>query len=199
MQKDFNTAVKERRTYYAISKKSDISNEQIKRIVEEGVLYTPSAFNSQSACTILLFGEHHNKLWSIVKETLRKIIPVDSFQPTEEKIDSFATGYGTVLFFDDISIVKGLQEQFPVYKDNFPVWAQQSNGMLQLVIWTALENEGLGASLQHYNPIIDDEVKKQWSIPEQWQLIAQMPFGLPTAEPDQKEFIPINDRTKVFE
>ena len=30
--------------------------------------------------------------------------------------------------------------------------------MLQLVVWTALEAEGLGATLQHYNPLIDDEV-----------------------------------------
>ena len=89
MPKDFITAVKERRTYYAISKKSSISNEQIKRIVEEGVLNTPSAFNSQSARTVLLLGEHHDKLWSIVKETLRNIVPAEKFQPTEERIDSF--------------------------------------------------------------------------------------------------------------
>ena len=151
MAKDFITALKERRTYYSISKKSSISNEQIKNIVEESVLNTPSAFNSQSARTVLLFGEHHDKLWSIVKETLREIVPADKFQPTEERIDSFAAGYGTVLFFDDTNIVKGLQERFPTYKDNFPIWAHHANGMLQLVIWIALENEGLGASLQHYN------------------------------------------------
>lgn len=36
--------------------------------------------------------------------------------------------------------------------------------MHQLVVWTALETEGLGATLQHYNPIIDDEVKNEWNI-----------------------------------
>ena len=29
-------------------------------------------------------------------------------------------------------------------------------GMLQLAVWTALAEKGLGASLQHYNPLIDD-------------------------------------------
>lgn len=53
--------------------------------------------------------------------------------------------------------------------------------MLQLFVWTALENEGLDASLQHYNPIIDEEVKKQWNIPESWKLIVQMPFGKPAS------------------
>jgi predicted oxidoreductase (fatty acid repression mutant protein) len=70
--------------------------------------------------------------------------------------------------------------------------------MLQLVIWTALENEGLGASLQHYNPIIDEEVKKEWSIPENWKLIAQMPFGKPTAPAGEKQFNPVEDRVKIF-
>lgn len=70
--------------------------------------------------------------------------------------------------------------------------------MLQLVVWTALENEGLGASLQHYNPIIDEEVKKQWNIPESWKLIAQMPFGKPASEPKEKQFQPLEERVKVF-
>lgn len=75
-------------------------------------------------------------------------------------MDSFKAGYGTVLFFEDQSIVKSLQEQFALYADNFPIWSQQTSGMHQLVVWTALEGEGLGATLQHYNPLIDDEVKK---------------------------------------
>jgi predicted oxidoreductase (fatty acid repression mutant protein) len=58
--------------------------------------------------------------------------------------------------------------------------------------------EGLGVSLQHYNPIIDEEVKKQWNIPGSWKLIAQMPFGKPTAAPDEKEIKPLDERVKVY-
>ena len=61
----------------------------------------------------------------------------------------------------------------------------------KLVVWAALEAEGLGASLQHYNPLIDDEVKKEWNIPGNWKLIAQMPFGNPTSPPGEKEFQPL--------
>ena len=44
-----------------------------------------------------------------------------AFAKTEEKIDnSFACGYGTVLFFEDQTVVKGLQEAFPSYQENFP-------------------------------------------------------------------------------
>ncbi|MNU09462.1 hypothetical protein D3C72_2560420 [compost metagenome] len=65
-------------------------------------------------------------------------------------------------------------------------------------MWTALEEEGLGASLQHYNPLIDEHVKNEWKLPENWKLIAQMPFGAPTFEPGDKEFQPIEERVKSF-
>jgi predicted oxidoreductase (fatty acid repression mutant protein) len=102
------------------------------------------------------------------------------------------------LYFEDSSIIESLQQQFALYKDNFPVWSQQSNGMLQLVIWTALQEEGFGASLQHYNELIETDVKKEWSIPDNWKLVGQMPFGKPTAEPGEKQFQALADRIRVF-
>lgn len=198
MIKDFNTAIKERRTIYGISKETTVSDERIQEVINEAVLHTPSAFNSQSARIVVLFGENHDKLWDITKEALKKIVPEDKFAPTEEKINSFRSGYGTVLFFEDISVIESLQQQFATYKDNFPIWSQQSSGMLQYVIWTSLEIEGLGASLQHYNELIEDEIKKQWNIPNNWKLIAQMPFGKPSAPAGDKEFRPLEEKIEIF-
>jgi predicted oxidoreductase (fatty acid repression mutant protein) len=70
--------------------------------------------------------------------------------------------------------------------------------MHQFVIWTALEEEGLGVSLQHYNEVIEADVKKEWNIPDNWKLIAQMPFGKPTSSPDEKQYQPLDGRVKVF-
>ena len=70
--------------------------------------------------------------------------------------------------------------------------------MHQFVIWTALEIEGFGASLQHYNELIESDIKKEWSTPDNWKLIGQMPFGKPTAEPSEKQFQPLEERIKVF-
>lgn len=198
MAKDFYTAVADRRTFYGISKESVVSDERIKEIIEHAVKHTPSSFNSQSARVVLLLGENHNKLWDITKENLRKIVPADKFSSTESKINSFRNGYGTILFFEDNSIIESLQQQFALYKDNFPIWSQQSSGMHQYVIWTALEIEGFGVSLQHYNELIEADVKKEWSIPNNWKLIAQMPFGKPTAQPDEKQFQPLENRVKIF-
>ncbi len=198
MNKDFLKAVEDRRTFYGISKDIVVSEGRIREIIDHAVKHTPSAFNSQSARVVLLLEKQHDKLWDITKEALRKIVPADQFSGTEDKINSFKNGYGTVLFFEDQSVIETLQKQFALYKDNFPIWSQQSSGMHQFVIWTALEIEGLGASLQHYNELIEADVKKEWGIEDNWKLIAQMPFGKPTAEPGEKEFRPLEERIKVF-
>lgn len=199
MDRDFKEALKHRRSYYAISDKSFISDQEIEGIVKFAISNVPSAFNSQSTRLVLLLGKNHKKLWDITKEILRKKVPADSFGATENKIDhSFAAGYGSVLFFEDQSVVEGLQHNFPLYKDVFPVWSQHTSAMHQLTVWTLLEDAGFGASLQHYNPLIDEEVRKEWKLPENWKLVAEMPFGVPLQEPGKKEHQPIDDRVKVF-
>lgn len=196
--KEFKKLVENRRSYYAIEKKSPISDQEISQIVEHGIKYVPSSFNSQSARAVLLLGDNHDSLWEITRETLRKIIPEDAFSSTDSKIDGFKNGYGTILFFEDQEVIEGLQEQFHLYKDVFPVWSLQSSGMLQYNIWIGIEGAGFGATLQHYNPLIDDEVKEKWNLPKKWSLLAQMPFGNPISEPGEKEFSPVEDRFKVF-
>lgn len=199
MKRTFTEALKNRRTYYSISNQSPISDGEIEQIVNFAVTHVPSSFNSQSTRVVLLLGDSHQKLWGIVKDTLKKIVPAEAFVKTEEKINhSFAAGYGTVLFFEDQTVVKGLQDAFPSYQENFPGWSLQTSAMHQLAVWTMLEDAGFGASLQHYNPLIDAEVRRTWNLPETWNLIAQMPFGTPLGDPGAKEFQPLESRVKIF-
>lgn len=198
MKTMFKDAVKHRRSYYAITNESPVSDKEIQDILEFAVLNVPSAFNSQTARVVLLLGENHLKLWNIVMRTLKKIVPTEAFGSTESKVNSFAAGYGTVLFFEEQQIVEDMQKQFPLYTEKFPEWSQHTSAMHQFTVWTMLESVGFGASLQHYNPIIDDEVKKEWNLPATWNLIAQMPFGTPIAEPAEKVFKPLIDRVLVF-
>ncbi|WP_301892176.1 nitroreductase family protein [Mitsuokella multacida] len=71
-------------------------------------------------------------------------------------------------------------------------------GTLQISIWTALRELNIGANLQHYNPVIDETVKKMFGVPDSWKLIAQMPFGGIAAEPQAKDKEDIKARVKVF-
>lgn len=194
----FLEAVEKRRSIYNLGSKQIVSPDEIMEKINAAVKYAPSAFNSQSARVLVLFGENYMSFWKKVLEILRQIVPADKFAATEEKIKSFMAGYGTVLFFEDENVVKNLQEKFPLYKDNFPKWSLQSSGMLQFIVWTVLENAGLGASLQHYNPLIDDEVVKMFGVPESWKLWAQMPFGSVAEPAGEKTFLPLEERVKVF-
>jgi len=198
MKTDLREAIQHRRSYYSISNQSPVSDGEIQEILSFAVTNVPSAFNSQSTRVVLLLKEQHTKLWSIVKETLRKIVLSESFGATEQRINSFSAGYGTILYFEEQNIIKSLQEKFPSYAGNFPLWSEQTSAMHQFAIWTLLESTGFGVSLQHYNPLIDEEVKQTWKLPESWRLVAQMPFGKPIQEPGEKSFNPIDERVLVF-
>lgn len=195
---DFIEALALRRSRYQLGDHSPLSDDKIIRLVRQCVQYVPSAFNSQSARVIVLLGQQHKQLWEITRQTLKAIVPDDKFQLTEDKIASFEAAYGSILYFEDTTVVKSLQEQFPAYQDKFPLWSQQSNGMLQLAVWTALAQVEIGATLQHYNPLIDDKVHAAFKVPATWELIAEMPFGTPTAPPQEKETLPLEDRVLVL-
>lgn len=191
---DFLNLAEKRRTYYCLSKESTTTDGELQDILEKVVRNTPSAFNSQSPRLCLLLPGEHERLWDIVMETLRKIVPPEKFSDSETKINSFKNGYATVLFFEDMTVVKSLQDMFPLYSANFPIWSHHTSAMHQFATWTALELEGMGASLQHYGELIEEEVKKTWNFPSSWKLTAQMPFGKPLCEPGVKEFQPIEKR-----
>lgn len=183
---NFIDIVNKRRSYYNIGKNVNIDQNEIESIIKSSVRGYPSHFNSQGARVVILFNSQHDKLWNIVLETLKKIVPSEKFHRTEVKINSFKNGFGTVLFFEDSETSDKLKKDFPTYSENFDTWREQSNGMAQFSVWTALSSIDLGSSLQHYNPIIDDEVKKTWNLPSNWVLKAQMPFGSIEASPNNK-------------
>src|SRR5690554_2722266 len=143
--------IKKRRTQYAIGKNIELSQSEVEELVRETVRETPSAFNSQSSRVVILFNDEHQKLWNIVKDSLRPLVPAEQFPTTEAKLDSFAAGAGTILFFEDEKVIEGLQEKFALYADKFPIFSQNSAGMAQFAVWTALADKNIGASLQHYN------------------------------------------------
>ena len=194
----FKKAVINRRTIYNLGKNIPVLESEIIAAVERMTKEVPSPFNIQSARVIVTMNEHHEKIWDITKNALKKIVPADKFAGTEAKINSFAAGYGTILFFEETDTVKSMQEKFPLYADNFPIWASQANGMLQFAIWAILEKMGLGVNIQHYNPLIDDEIKKTFEVPASWKLVAQMVFGEKLKDADAIEKLPVAERVKVF-
>jgi len=187
-----------RRTQYALGRNLTHEQQQITQLIQHAVREVPSSFNSQPNRAVILYGEQSLRFWDLVKEALRPLVPADAFSTTANKLASFAAGVGTVLFFIDKKTIAQQQEQFPLYADNFPLWGEHSNGMAQFAVWTALAEAGIGASLQHYNPVVDEAAHKEWNIPTSWQLRAQMPFGSHEGDFPQKSYIDDSERFKVF-
>ena len=93
----FLNAVKDRRSRYALTDKSPVSDEQIVTAVKEAVKYAPSAFNSQGARLMVLLGERHVEFWRLTKDVLKGMVPADKFAPTEAKLNSFAAARGALV------------------------------------------------------------------------------------------------------
>ncbi|KAI9804072.1 MAG: hypothetical protein M1825_001473 [Sarcosagium campestre] len=191
-------AVESRRSIYQLDKSSTISDARVKEIVEFALLHAPSAFNSQSARIVILLNEDHEKVWDITKEALQGILPPERFEASAGRINGFRAAHGSILFFEDSDTTHDLEKSYPSYADRVPGWSHHTSGIHQYIIWTALETEGLGANLQHYNPLIDEKVKATWKIPQQWELHAQLVFGKPVGSPNEKTFKPLEERLKVY-
>ncbi|MEO9302015.1 nitroreductase family protein [Acinetobacter pittii] len=195
---NFLELIKKRRSIYSIGKNLKHTPSEIEELIQEAVKHSPSAFNSQSSRIVILFNQSHENFWNIVLDVLKTIVPAEALAGTEQKIQSFAAGAGTVLFFEDQDVIKGLQEQFELYADNFPVWSEHSTAIAQFTVWSVLAEQGLGASLQHYNPIIDEKINTTFNIPTQWKLRAQLVFGSIEGQAGEKAFIEDESRFKTF-
>ncbi|MGX7059497.1 nitroreductase family protein [Vagococcus humatus] len=199
MTSQFLTALKKRRSIYDLGDKLSINQQDLVTLVKEVVKESPSAFNSQTQRVVFLFGDAHKKLWEITEAALKPLTPPEAFSGTQAKLASFAKGYGTLLFFEDQAVVTHLQEQFPLYAANFPIWSEQASGLTQANVWTALAEQNIGANLQHYNPVIDEQVAAQWNIPKEWQLRAQMVVGSIESLPGEKEYMDDTTRFLSFD
>lgn len=195
---NFVTELKNRRSIYALGKNTSLNESQIEELVKEVVRESPTAFNSQTQRVVFLFGQAHDRLWDITEAALKPLTPAEAFPNTQAKLASFKAGKGTILFFEDQDIVKGLQEQFELYAENFPIWSEQASGLTTANVWTALAQENIGANLQHYNPVIDEAVAAEWQIPASWKLRGQLVIGSIEETAGEKEYMENDERFKSF-
>lgn len=181
-----------RRTIYALGKELLVSNEEVVALVEKAMKESPSAFNSQSSRAVVLFGAESEAFWNeIAYSELEKVTPAEAFEGTKGRLASFAAGAGTILFFEDQDVVKGLQERFPL-------WSEQAHGINLYAVWLAFAEKNIGMNVQHYNPLVDAQVAEKYGIPSNWKLRAQAPFGSIAAPAGEKDYMADGDRVKVF-
>lgn len=186
---DFLALARMRRTIYRLGKSLPVADDKVVDTIKEAIRQAPSAFNAQSSRALILLGKEHDRFWELVREQLRRVIPAESFHATSDKLDGFGAAAGSVLFFEDQSVISALQRQYIAWAEHFPLWSEQSSGIAQYAVWLALAEKQIGANVQHYNPLIDDDVRAAWDIPASWKLRAQMNFGNIVALADEKSVI----------
>ncbi|GLA39003.1 hypothetical protein AnigIFM63309_006329 [Aspergillus niger] len=195
---------KGRHSIYKLGRNSPVPDSKIEELVNQAILNVPSAFNTQSTRLIVLLHKEHERLWDITMDLFQArvkegTLPEETWKnQTQPKLQGMKNGMGTILFYEDPEHIKPFQEKFPAYKDQFEPWAHHTNAMHQYFLWIGLESLGFGANLQHYNPLIDSAVAKQWDIPTDWRLISQLVFGSPEVEGQEKPKKPVEERVKVY-
>ena len=192
---EFRDAVSARRSEYMLDSQG-VDVDAVVSVLRGIAGKVPSSFNAQSARMFVLAGEDHRRFWGIVEDVLtersrdperfRGIVEdvltersrdPERFRGTQAKLAGFSVAAGTILFYEVDAKTEELMEEHPSYRDLFPQWAEHGNAMMQFAFWTAIADMGLGANIQHYNPIVDARVAEEFGIPDGYRLIAQMVFG----------------------
>lgn len=199
METNFIDLAKKRRSIYALGRNVKLSTDELTDLIKTNMKQAPTPFNNQTTRAVILFGDSHEKLWDIVINRLKQEVPDEAaFARTAAKINNFKAAFGTILFYTETKTVKEFEDNFPLYADNFQDWSEQAQGNAQYSVWTSLAENGLGANIQHYNPLIDDEVRAAFNIPASWRLRAEMDFGSIEAPAGDKEYMADDDRFLVF-
>lgn len=174
---EFRDAVSARRSEYMLDSQG-VDVDAVVSVLRGIAGKVPSSFNAQSARMFVLAGEDHRRFWGIVEDVLReRSRDPERFRGTQAKLAGFSAAAGTILFYEVDTKTEELMEEHPSYRDLFPQWAEHGNAMMQFAFWTAIADMGLGANIQHYNPIVDARVAEEFGIPDGYRLIAQMVFG----------------------
>ena len=184
----YSDILKQRRSIYILNDDLPVSFDEVANRIKEAISLSPTAFMMQDIHAIILTGDNHKKLWDlIVHDTLQKIVPPEPFKRTEVKLQTFGQAYGAILLFRDLDAVEQMKKDYATYADEMDGWSWQDLGIAMVNIWNSLAEINVGANIQHYNPLIDDEVKATWGVPDSYQLVGQMVFGGIISRPGDKE------------
>lgn len=80
-------------------------------------------------------------------------------------------------------------------------WSDVSQGIHQILVWTALELVGVGANLQHMNsiPPIEAAIKEFAGVPDGFKLKAHLNYGDKQADhPEMPAKLPISETLTIL-
>lgn len=105
-----------------------------------------------------------------------------------------------VVFWESQNSIKQAGEAHKSAAHMFAEFGDHATGMYQILVWTALELEGLGANLQHLNaiPPVEAALKEFLGVPEDYKLKAHLNYGDEAQEhPQPPQKLPYDETLKV--
>ncbi|KRN33243.1 nitroreductase family protein [Weissella halotolerans] len=169
----------QRRSIYHLGKQVKVSDADLIKAFKTAIKQSPTPFNNQTTRAVFVLGAAHDRLWDMIIDRMRQVVNNDEqFNATTRlKLEGFKNGYGTVLLYTDMAVVKQFEEQFAFYADNFYDWSEEALGIAAYSVWMTATAAHLGGNLQHYNPVIDSDLQAAYDIPDSWRLRGQFVFG----------------------
>ena len=135
-----------RRSLYDLSADLPITTEELHGLLRDILRTTPSGFNSQTARLVLLSGAEHRQAWDVIQRCVQPLTEPAAFEKTVAKMDGFRRAAGTILFFEDGEILRDLEQRFPKFANNVPLFSAHTSAMHQYAAWTQLAALNIGAN-----------------------------------------------------
>lgn len=194
---EFHELLLKRRSVYSLSDEVTIDEKTLKDGLALAIQNAPTAFDSRATHIIIALGENHHFVWDTTMKTLKEIVPEKKFPATKAKLETFRKSYGTILVYKDLIAIEELKASFPTFAGRQDDWGEQNIGILVYALWLELANLGLGASIQHYDPLIDKGLEERFKTPASWKLETEIVFGKTLMEPMKKEYDELDSRLKI--
>ncbi|KAM3560109.1 hypothetical protein MY1884_000829 [Beauveria asiatica] len=179
---DWLAAAKYRRSVYGLKNTSKVPDSRVKEIVQNVLAFAPSSYNTQPVRVSLVTGQKHTQFWDIVINTAEPILKGAGAEVWEKMsgiLQSHKASYGSVVFWEDTNITEEAKKTHASFAHLFDSFGEHASGMNQILVWTALELEGVGANLQHMNgiPPVEEALKKFLGVPASYKLRAHLNYG----------------------
>lgn len=143
---------------------------------------------------LVVVWEGNNRLWDAIEAAERAERKGKRLERALERLKGFQGSIFTILIYRDQGAVEEMLGEYP-YLDPlaFDDWVRQALGMAQLLLWLAVTERGLAASLQHIQHS-EESIAVLLGVPQdRFKLVAIMPVGY------QDETLPENERKPLSE
>ncbi|KAK7408311.1 hypothetical protein QQX98_009513 [Neonectria punicea] len=197
-------AAKHRRTVYGLKGTSSVPDSRVQEILQQVLSFAPSSYNTQPVRITLVTGEKHKQFWDAIiaaAEPILKGAGEQVWTMMSGMFQAHKAAYGSVVFWESGNSIKEAGETHQSAAHMFGEFGDHATGMHQILVWTALELEGLGANLQHLNaiPPVEAALKKFCGVPDDYKLKAHLNYGDEAQDhPQVPQKLPFSETLKVI-